>query len=111
MCKLQAFLLPHGNRFQHTVNHKQQHVTPKFQDFFGSSVGSLIVFILVILFAVQNRENNTSFCRLLPFKISYFLIKSQKLFRPSVCMQMIDGDPNMEVANRVQQLAFGGKNN
>jgi len=26
-------------------------------------------------------------------------------------MQMIDGDPNMEVANRVQQLAFGGKNN
>lgn len=26
-------------------------------------------------------------------------------------MQMIDGDPNMEVANRVQQLAFSGKNN
>ena len=46
-------LLPHGNRFQNTLDHKQQHVTPKFQDFFGSFVGILIV--LSLLFCSQSK--------------------------------------------------------
>lgn len=69
----------------------------------------LSCFILVILFPAHKRGNNVNLYRPLLFDISHFTFKNLNLCLPSACMQMIDVDPNMEVASRFQQPTLAGK--
>ena len=98
-------LLPHGNRFQTRLTTNSSMLHSIFPDSFPSSVS--IFNVLSLLFCSQPKIEE-----IIPVCVVYCRLKSrmkaEKLLQP--CLYANDGDPNMEVANRVQQ-DFGGKNN